>query len=182
MSDPAKYKEKLFEEFPTVSEKEWKNQIVKDLKGREFEKLIWKTYEDIEVNPFYTEKSLESINYLMDSLPGEYPFVRGAKSTNNDWRINQEISEADIGLANTLALNCLNGGADSLTFNCEIDDEKCSGTPIQSKTSPLRPSTRSATPLSSALRRNRASALCEESRHNTDCAPPMAAWTPNPPT
>jgi len=131
MSDPAKYKEKLFEEFPAVSEKEWKNHIVKDLKGREFEKLIWKTYEDIEVNPFYTEKSLESINYLMDSLPGEYPFVRGAKSTNNDWRINQEISEADIGLANTLALNCLNGGADSLTFNCEIDDEKCSGTPIQ---------------------------------------------------
>jgi methylmalonyl-CoA mutase len=61
MSDPAKYKEKLFEEFPAVSEKEWKNQIVKDLKGREFEKLIWKTYEDIEVNPFYTEKSLESI-------------------------------------------------------------------------------------------------------------------------
>lgn len=131
MSDPAKYKEKLFEEFPAVSEKEWKNQIGKDLKGREFEKLIWKTYENIEVDPFYTEKSLESINYLMDSLPGEFPFVRGANSTNNSWRINQEISEADIGLANRLALNCLNGGADSLTFNCEIDDEKCSGTPIQ---------------------------------------------------
>ena len=133
MSDQAKYKEKLFEEFPPVSEKEWKDQIVKDLKGREFEKLIWKTYEDIDVNPFYTEKSLNPLKHLLNSLPGEFPFVRGAESTNNDWNINQEIREPEIKLANSLALNSLNGGADSLTFNCEIQNEEYSGTPIQNK-------------------------------------------------
>ncbi len=133
MSDQAKNKEKLFEEFPPVSEKEWKEQVVKDLKGREFEKLIWKTYEDIDVDPFYTEKSLESINYLLNSIPGEFPFVRGSGSTNNDWNINQEISETDINLANKLALNSLNGGADSLTFNCEIDNEGYSALAVQNK-------------------------------------------------
>ena len=133
MSDQAKYKEKLFNEFPPVSEKEWKDQIVKDLNGREFEKLIWKTYEDIDVDPFYTEKSLKPLKPLLNSLPGEFPFVRGAESTNNDWNINQEIREPDVKLANTLALNSLNGGADSLCFNCEIQNEEYLGIPIQNK-------------------------------------------------
>jgi methylmalonyl-CoA mutase len=133
MSDQAKYREKLFKEFPPVSEKEWKEQIVKDLKGREFEKLIWKTYEDIDIDPFYTEKSLKPLKHLLNSLPGEFPFVRGAKSTNNDWNINQEIREPEIKLANSLAQNSLNGGADSLTFNCEIQDEEYLGIPIQNK-------------------------------------------------
>ena len=108
MPHQAKNREKLFEEFPPVSLKEWKDQIAKDLKGREFERLIWKTYEDIDVDPFYTEKSLEPIKYLLNSLPGEFPFVRGENSTNNDWNINQEIREPDIKLANELALNSLN--------------------------------------------------------------------------
>ena len=133
MSDQAKNREKLFEEFPPISLKEWKDQIAKDLKGREFEKLIWKTYEDIDVDPFYTEKSLEPIKYLLNSLPREFPFVRGDNSTNNDWNINQEIREPDIKLANTLALNSLNGGADSLTFNCEIQNEEYLDIPIQNK-------------------------------------------------
>ena len=133
MSNQATYKEKLFEAFPPVSEKEWKDQIAKDLKGSEFEKLIWKTYEDIDVDPFYTEESLSPLKHQLNSLPGELPFVRGAKSANNDWNINQEIREPDIKLANTLALNSLNGGADSLTFNCEIDNEKYSCIPIQNK-------------------------------------------------
>ena len=33
-------KEKLFSEFPPVSTKQWKNQIIADLKGGDFEKKI----------------------------------------------------------------------------------------------------------------------------------------------
>jgi len=124
-------KENLFSEFPPVSEKEWKEQVEKDLKGREFEKLIWKTYEDIDVPPFYTEEDIKQLQNQTGSLPGEFPFVRGASSNSNDWKINQEISHKDINQANKLALKSLNGGADSLTFKCELDNSGYDGIPIQ---------------------------------------------------
>jgi len=133
MSKKPKHKQKLFDEFPPASEKEWKDQIVKDLGGKEYEKLIWKTYENIDINPFYTQNKLETIKNQLYSLPGQFPFVRGANSSNNDWKINQEINQTDIKQANRLALNSINGGADSLTFICEIDQEQYSGIPIQNK-------------------------------------------------
>jgi methylmalonyl-CoA mutase len=133
MSRKPDHKQKLFNEFPPVSEKEWKEQVVKDLRGREFEKLIWKTYEDVDVSPFYTKEDLEPLEYQLKSAPGEFPFVRGANSTNNDWKINQEITQADIGLANKLAISSLNSGADSLTLNCATSNEKHRGIPIENK-------------------------------------------------
>ncbi|GJM16587.1 MAG: methylmalonyl-CoA mutase [Thermodesulfobacteriota bacterium] len=127
------HKEELFKEFPPVSEKEWKEQVVKDLKGKPFDKLIWKTYENIDIEPFYTDSDLETLEYQTQSHPGESPFIKDASSSNNDWQINQEINHTDIKLANQLALNSLNNGADSLSFICEIRDEEYSGIPIQNK-------------------------------------------------
>ncbi len=121
----------LFNEFPPVSEKEWTEQVIKDLKGREFQKLIWKTYEEIDVPPFYTEEDIKQLQNQTGSLPGEFPFVRGASSNSNDWKINQKISHKDINQANKLALKSLNGGADSLTFKCELDNSEYDGIPIQ---------------------------------------------------
>ena len=37
-------KERLFNEFPPVTAEEWKEKIVEDLKGADYEKkMIWKT-------------------------------------------------------------------------------------------------------------------------------------------
>ncbi|MHC5309349.1 methylmalonyl-CoA mutase subunit beta [Myroides sp. LJL116] len=44
----------LFEDFPKVSSKEWKNLIQFDLKGAEYNQtLVWESLEDIKVRPFY---------------------------------------------------------------------------------------------------------------------------------
>ena len=54
--------ESIFQSFPPATAQDWKNKIIKDLKGEPYDKLIWHTNENIEVLPFYTKESKGSIN------------------------------------------------------------------------------------------------------------------------
>ncbi|GAB6012159.1 methylmalonyl-CoA mutase small subunit [Viscerimonas tarda] len=113
-------KEKLFTEFPAVSTEEWMAKIVADLKGADFEKkLVWKTNEGFKVNPFYRNENLEGLK-TTDSLPGEFPYVRGTKK-DNDWYVRQDILVNDFKAANAKALDVLNKGITSLGFKIEGD-------------------------------------------------------------
>ena len=106
----------LFEEFPPVSTQQWMDKITADLKGADFNrKLVWKTNEGIDVQPFYRAENLENLNYL-NSLPGEFPYVRGTKKNNNEWLVRQSIVVKDLAEANKKALNYLMRGVDSLAF------------------------------------------------------------------
>ena len=68
----AEAKEKLFPEFPPVSTQEWMDKITADLKGVPFEKkLVWKTGEGFNVNPFYRAEDIEGMA-TVTSLPGEF--------------------------------------------------------------------------------------------------------------
>ena len=52
-------KERLFSEFSPVSSENWKNKIVEDLKGADYDKkMIWRTGEGFNVNPFYRKEDL----------------------------------------------------------------------------------------------------------------------------
>ena len=106
----------LFEEFPPVSTQQWMDKVTADLKGADFNrKLVWKTNEGIDVQPFYRSENLENLDYL-NSLPGEFPFVRGTKKNNNEWLVRQSIVVKDFAEANKKALNYLMRGVDSLAF------------------------------------------------------------------
>ncbi|MDR2621499.1 MAG: acyl-CoA mutase large subunit family protein, partial [Dysgonamonadaceae bacterium] len=116
-------KEKLFSEFPSISTEAWKEKIIADLKGADFEKkLVWKTNEGFNVRPFYRTEDIESLK-TTQSLPGEFPYVRGTKK-DNDWFVRQDIVVADFSEANQKALDILNKGVTSLGF--EIPGEKVS--------------------------------------------------------
>jgi len=111
----ADSKEKLFSEFPPVTTQQWMDRITADLKGADFEKkLVWKTNEGFQVQPFYRAEDLEGMK-ITDSLPGEFPFVRGTK-TDNNWLVSQNIEVSDPKKANEKALDILNKGIDSLCF------------------------------------------------------------------
>ena len=72
-------KEKLFEKFPPVTTTEWMDKINTDLKGADFKKkLVWKTNEGFDVNPFYRAEDIENLPYI-NTLPGCFPFIRGTK-------------------------------------------------------------------------------------------------------
>jgi methylmalonyl-CoA mutase len=108
--------QKLFNEFPPVTTQEWESKIHADLKGKDYERaLVWKTYEGLSVHPYYTSENLEGLDFL-DSLPGEFPFVRGNKKTGNDWFIRQNIHVKDFAEANRKALSVLGKGVTSLGF------------------------------------------------------------------
>lgn len=111
----AEKKEKLFDMFPPISTEEWKAKINVDLKGADYnKKLVWRTNEGFNVQPFYRREDIEGL-YTLGSMPGQFPFVRGTREDNN-WLIRQQVEGKDAAELNRNALYILNRGVDSLGF------------------------------------------------------------------
>ena len=92
----------LFHEFEKNTAAAWKQKIQVDLNGLDYnESLLWKTTEDIVVKPFYT---LEDRKDLKITAP---------KGT---FSICQSIFIDDVRIANSLAKNALERGANSIQF------------------------------------------------------------------
>lgn len=118
----AEKKEKLFEQFPPVSTAEWKAKVEADLKGAPFDKkLVWRTNEGFNVQPMYRLEDIEDLA-TTDSLPGEFPYIRGTH-TDNDWLVRQEIVAESAAEANTIALDVLGKGVSSLGFHVSDVEE-----------------------------------------------------------
>ena len=118
----ANIKEKLFTEFQAPTTQEWLDKIEVDLKGADFQKrLVWRTNEGFNVQPFYRREDLKDLK-AVDSLPGEFPFVRGNKKDNNLWFVRQNIVADDAKVSNEKALDILNKGVDSLGFEIKGKD------------------------------------------------------------
>ncbi|WP_299362455.1 methylmalonyl-CoA mutase small subunit, partial [uncultured Parabacteroides sp.] len=73
-----------------------------------------KTGEGFNVNPFYRAEDIEGLK-TTESLPGEFPYVRGTKK-DNDWKVRQNIEVTCFKGANEKALDILNKGVTSLGF------------------------------------------------------------------
>lgn len=111
----AEKKELLFDMFPPVSTEEWRAKVEADLKGAPFEKkLVWRTNEGFNVQPMYRAEDIKDLK-TTDSLPGEFPYVRGTHA-GNDWLTRQEIVADSAEAANAVALDVLNKGVTSLGF------------------------------------------------------------------
>lgn len=94
--------EKLFSEFNSLSEQQWKEQIIKDLKGAEYELLTWHTNNGFDVKPFYTGENTENKKPVFEF---------------SDWDICEPIDVHDVKFANHQALQALKKGASGLVFN-----------------------------------------------------------------
>lgn len=107
---------KLFQEFVAPTTQEWLDKIQVDLKGADFQKrMVWRTNEGFNVQPFYRREDVEKLQ-TPDSLPGEFPFVRGNKKLDNEWYVRQNITANSAAEANAKALDVLNKGVTSLGF------------------------------------------------------------------
>ena len=95
----AEEKQRLFSEFSPITTETWMNKITEDLKGADFQKkLVWKTTEGFDVQPFYRKEDLPE--NVKNEYPGVFPYTRGCKS-NNNWLIRQEVNEEDAAAANS---------------------------------------------------------------------------------
>ena len=97
----------LFEDFDEVSAKQWKQQIQYDLKGADYnETLVWQSPEGINVKPFYHEDDFKED---FQPIPGQ----------PQSWKIAQEIFIDDENIANDIALDALQRGAEAIIFSAE---------------------------------------------------------------
>ena len=81
----AESKEKLFDQFPPVSTQEWKEKVVADLKGADFDKkLVWRTNEGFNVNPMYRAEDIANLS-TTDSLPVNIPTCGELVPTTIGW-------------------------------------------------------------------------------------------------
>lgn len=97
--------EKLFEEFSPKTLQEWNDKIITDLKGKDYQNLIWDSPEDIKVSPVYNSESLSELN-------GD------TTHHHSDWEVEQSFSSP----TNKELLDALNGGASSLLLK-EVNKE-----------------------------------------------------------
>ena len=118
----AEEKLNLLADFPAISKQVWKDKIIADLKGADFDKkLVWRTPEGFNVQPFYRLEDLKGLKTTV-SAPGQFPYVRGTRE-NNEWAIRQNVCACqNARKANEKALEILNKGITSLGF-C-LDKEK----------------------------------------------------------
>jgi len=92
----------LFEDFPSVSAKQWKQKIQFDLKGADYnETLISETNEGIKIKPFYHSDTFEKV-----TVP---------KKTE-EFKICQSVFVSDEKIANSIALDSIKRGAESILF------------------------------------------------------------------
>lgn len=99
----------LFEEFDQVSAKQWKQQIQFDLKGADYnETLVWQSPEGVHVKPFYHQ----------DDFDNEFSPIPGQPES---WKIAQKIFIDDEQIANNIAIDAINRGANAIIFTADED-------------------------------------------------------------
>jgi methylmalonyl-CoA mutase len=92
----------LASEFPVASRDDWMKLVEAVLKGADFEKkLVSRTYDGIVIAPI--EEKAE-------------PAAQPLRAEVAPWRVVQRVDHPDAAEANALALQDLEGGADSLTL------------------------------------------------------------------
>src|SRR5690554_3672116 len=108
-------REKLFTDFPPVTTDEWMEVVTRDLKGADFQKrLVWKTDEGFNVNPFYRAEDIEGFP-ATNNLPGQCHYVRSTREDNR-WYVRQEIDVKNFAEAIKKARALLGRGVTSFGF------------------------------------------------------------------
>lgn len=77
--------------FEEPSLNEWRQQAVKDLRGRSLDELTWQTPEGIDIKPVYSADDLAELEHL-NTLPGFPPYLRGPRATmyaGRPWTLRQ---------------------------------------------------------------------------------------------
>lgn len=93
----------LFSDFKPNTAADWKNQLIRDLKGEPYENLIWHNENGLEIQPFYTSE---------DQLQAYEPAF-----THADWDICVKGKHRDAKELNKQLLQQLNSGASSIAVD-----------------------------------------------------------------
>jgi len=107
----------LLKTFPKTSREAWKEKAIQDLKGADFDrKLVWKTYDGIPVQPFYTAEDTAN-NILLD---GQHGLLGNSGRT---WVNYVEIEVNTESEANAFATKMLEFDATGVLFDLKEKEQ-----------------------------------------------------------
>ncbi len=108
----------LFAEFEAATSEDWLEAARVSLRGRSLESLVSSTYEGIDIEPLVGADAVDGAH--LDSLPGQFPFRRGATATGyreRPWLIAQDIDIADPAQFNAALREALANGQTAITIS-----------------------------------------------------------------
>ncbi|MCY7352431.1 MAG: methylmalonyl-CoA mutase family protein [Cytophagaceae bacterium] len=108
--------EYLFADFLPATKDRWKQQALRELRGKDFmETLLWHTPEGLTLEPYYTAEDLETLPLAA---------IQAAQKQAPGWENRVEFLVEHESTANQLAREALTQGADALTFDLRATDPK----------------------------------------------------------
>ncbi len=100
----------------------WTRLARAELRDKDPETLVWHTPEGLDVRPLYTRKDVDGLDFA-DSIPGDYPFVRGPKATmyaGRPWTIRQYAGFSTAEESNAFYRRGLAGGQKGLSVAFDL--------------------------------------------------------------
>lgn len=122
----------LFSEFSPAPKEVWKQQTIKDLKGKDFDAtLLWNTAEGIVVEPYYASEDLVDERFVA---------LQASQTLNAGWLNQPNVEIGEEKETNLRLKSMLKKGAEALMVNLEknekveltklLDGIKLSETPV----------------------------------------------------
>ncbi|MHA6249741.1 methylmalonyl-CoA mutase family protein [Pontibacter sp. CAU 1760] len=119
MTDEQQNQQRLFAAFTPATQADWEQKARKDLRDISLESLTWHTYEDIAIKPYYAQEDIAHLPFS-DHKPGDFPFLRGNKTGDNNWlNVKQVDASGDGKAAIDKAADALQRGADGIHFTVQ---------------------------------------------------------------
>lgn len=113
----------LRDDFPPVETEAWRREVDRLLKGAPFDKAMIATLAGgLQVQPLHTAADLAD-GIWGASLPGQAPFLRGAREDASGpvpWLIAQELAAADAGAFNLALLHDLERGQTAINLKLDV--------------------------------------------------------------
>lgn len=114
--------ERLLSDFPVPSLEQWREEVVRLLKGAPFEKkMLTPTYEGITLQPIYTAEDVKDLPF-QDTLPGEWPYLRGTEPLGKrlqGWLVAQELPFPEAKAYNEALRHDLERGLTAIAFHLD---------------------------------------------------------------
>lgn len=105
----------LEQSFPKSNKENWASAAAKEIQGKNpFETLAWQSDDQINFFPYYNKQDVENLNYLKNF---QFLSSKDVNDSAREWKNLTFISVHDYEIANAVALNHLQNGADGIVFD-----------------------------------------------------------------
>lgn len=103
--------------FAPVSAAAWKKSVERDLRGSDYENLVWKpagAFPDapIEIEPFYCPENMKGLSLFPAPPPGTFPYTRETSA----WEVCEDIPPSPPAASARMAREAVEGGAEGVLF------------------------------------------------------------------